>query len=169
MAKNMLVRAKISKVNTRFLTGIDGQPVTPCSFSPKTQICIVTRHENGISSLVSKTSVREETRGGVANWNVGFFLTLQLECCKVSDGYRMFFFVVEPPKVENIYDWPGKRWLHKITHAELISAFGLSSLPVMISWLCCDCHVISRITCSVKLLQQDATERTLRRRGCGTN
>ena len=20
-----------------------------------------------------------------------------------------FFFVVEPPKVENIYDWPGKR------------------------------------------------------------
>ena len=63
----MLVRAKISKVNTRFLAGIDGQPVTPCSFSPKTQICIVTRHENGISSLVSKTSVREETSGGVAN------------------------------------------------------------------------------------------------------
>ena len=42
----------------------------------------------------------------------------------------MFFFVVEPPKVENIYDWPGKRRLHKITFAGLISAFGLSSLPI---------------------------------------
>ena len=35
MAKNMLVRAKILKVNTRFHAGIDVQPVTPCSFSPK--------------------------------------------------------------------------------------------------------------------------------------
>ena len=32
MAKNMLVRAKILKV---FHAGIDVQPVTPCSFSPK--------------------------------------------------------------------------------------------------------------------------------------
>ena len=35
MAKNMLVRAKILKVNTRFHAGIDVQPVTPSSFSPK--------------------------------------------------------------------------------------------------------------------------------------
>ena len=35
MAKNMLVRAKILKVNTLFHAGIDVQPVTPCSFSPK--------------------------------------------------------------------------------------------------------------------------------------
>ena len=35
MAKNMLVRAKILKVNTRFHAGIDVQPVNPCSFSPK--------------------------------------------------------------------------------------------------------------------------------------
>ena len=35
MAKNTLVRAKILKVNTRFHAGIDVQPVTPCSFSPK--------------------------------------------------------------------------------------------------------------------------------------
>ena len=35
MAKNMLVGAKILKVNTRFHAGIDVQPVTPCSFSRK--------------------------------------------------------------------------------------------------------------------------------------
>ena len=35
MAKNMLARAKILKVNTRFHAGIDVQPVTLCSFSPK--------------------------------------------------------------------------------------------------------------------------------------
>ena len=35
MAKNMLVRAKILRINTRFHAGIDVQPVTPCSFSPK--------------------------------------------------------------------------------------------------------------------------------------
>ena len=35
MAKNMLVRAKILKVNTRFHARIDVHPVTPCSFSPK--------------------------------------------------------------------------------------------------------------------------------------
>ena len=35
MAKNMLGRAKILKVNTRFQAGIDVQPITPCSFSPK--------------------------------------------------------------------------------------------------------------------------------------
>ena len=34
MAKNMLVRAKILKVNTRFHAGIDVQPVTCSSFSP---------------------------------------------------------------------------------------------------------------------------------------
>ena len=35
MAKNVLATAKILKVNTRFHTGIDVQPVTPFSFSPK--------------------------------------------------------------------------------------------------------------------------------------
>ena len=35
MAKNILARAKMLKVNTRFHAGIDVQPVTPCSFSPK--------------------------------------------------------------------------------------------------------------------------------------
>ena len=35
MAKNMLVRANMLKVNTRFQAGIDVQPVTSCSFSPK--------------------------------------------------------------------------------------------------------------------------------------
>ena len=35
MAKNVLATAKILKVNTRFHTGIDVQPVAPCSFSPK--------------------------------------------------------------------------------------------------------------------------------------
>ena len=35
MAKNVLAAAKILKVNTRFHAGIDVQPVTPCSFSPK--------------------------------------------------------------------------------------------------------------------------------------
>ena len=35
MATNILVRAKILKVNTRFHAGFDVQPVTPRSFSPK--------------------------------------------------------------------------------------------------------------------------------------
>ena len=35
MAKNILVRAKILKVTTRFQAGLDGEAVTPCRFSPK--------------------------------------------------------------------------------------------------------------------------------------
>ena len=66
----------------------------------------------------------------------------RIEMSAFSWGYRenavkyqtdtvCFFFVVEPPKLENIYDWPGKRWLHKITLVGVISAFGLSSLPFL--------------------------------------
>ena len=51
MAKNMLVRAKILKVNTRFHAGIDVQPVTHCSFSRIQKVRV------GVSLCVQLTSL----------------------------------------------------------------------------------------------------------------
>ena len=51
VAKNTLVRAKILKVNTRFHTGIDVQPVPPCSFSPKI-IYVLQKAKVGVSLCV---------------------------------------------------------------------------------------------------------------------
>ena len=51
MAKNMLVRAKILKVITRFHAGIDVQPVTSCNFSPKIKVRL------GVSLCVRLTSL----------------------------------------------------------------------------------------------------------------
>ena len=56
MAKNMLVRAKILKVNTRFHAGIDVQPVTPSSFSPKI-IYVSKKVRVGVSLCVQLTSL----------------------------------------------------------------------------------------------------------------
>ena len=56
MAKNMLVRAKVLKVNTRFHAGIDVQPVTPCSFFTKNNLRIQNAGV-GVSFCVQLTSL----------------------------------------------------------------------------------------------------------------
>ena len=56
MAKNILARAKILKVNTRVHAGIDVQPVTPCSFSPKI-IYVSKRLERAFPSVSNLTSL----------------------------------------------------------------------------------------------------------------
>ena len=58
MAKNMLVKAKILKVNTRFHAGIDVQPFIPCSFSPKIIILLrIQKVRVGVSLCVQLTSL----------------------------------------------------------------------------------------------------------------
>ena len=49
--KDMLVRAKIQKVNTRFHAGIDVRPVTPCIFSWYVYRCSCRRDQKKIEVI----------------------------------------------------------------------------------------------------------------------
>ena len=71
-----------------------------------TQIWVVTRHQYGISALVSQTSIREETSGGVAKCRLFRQASLMLlKCIKRENSLFFFQGQQNPAKIvsEHIY------------------------------------------------------------------
>ena len=65
-----------------------------------TQIWVVTRHQYGISALVSQTSIREETSGGVAKCRLFRQASLMLfKCIKRENSFFFFQGQQNPAKI----------------------------------------------------------------------